>query len=81
MSRKYSFIKGSSVFCQLIIENPWLVFIASLYYVVVCERQAGLSLARLQSFALLEIERTCSIGSNQLTKVAVVSPLLKLFDY
>ena len=42
MSRKYSFIKGSSVFCQLMIENPWF-FIATLYYVVVCERQAGLA--------------------------------------
>ena len=64
MYRKHSFIKVSSLFCKLIIENPWF-FIASLYYVVVCETARAERQAERQLFALLEIERTCSIGSNQ----------------
>ena len=60
MSRKHTFIKGSSAFCQLIIENPWF-FIASLYYyVVVCAMPIG-SLAKARRKAT---QKPCDSNSN-----------------
>ena len=69
-------MKGSSVFCHLIIEKIVEFFIASLYIICcVYARQAG-----RQLFALLEIERAECLQVTS-AKVAVASPLLKLFDF